>query len=64
VEDFRGNTYRVAYTVRFARAVYVPHCFQKKSPPGIRTTKTDIEIIRDRMKAARNDYEVRYGKED
>jgi phage-related protein len=64
VEDFRGDTYRVAYTVRFARAVYVLHCFQKKSPSGIRTAKTDIERIRDRLKAARNDYEVRYGQED
>lgn len=64
VEDFRGDAYRVAYTVRFARAVYVLHCFQKKSPSGIRTAKADIELIRDRLRAARNDYEVRYGKED
>lgn len=64
VEDFRGGTYRVAYTVRFAKAVYVLHCFQKKSPSGIRTAKTDIELIRERLKTARNDYEVRYGKED
>ncbi len=28
VEDFRGDTYRVAYTVRFAKAIYVLHCFQ------------------------------------
>lgn len=32
VEDHRGDTYRVAYTVRFAKAVYVLHCFQKKIP--------------------------------
>lgn len=64
VEDFRGDTYRVAYMVRFAKAVYVLHCFQKKSPSGIRTAKTDIDLIRERLKTARNDYEVRYGKED
>ena len=64
VEDFRGDTYRVAYTVRFAKAVYVLHCFQKKSPSGIRTAKTDIELIHERLKIARNDYEVRYGKEN
>lgn len=63
VEDFRGGTYRVAYTVRFAKAVYVLHCFQKKSPSGIRTAKTDIDLIHERLKTARNDYEVRYGKE-
>lgn len=64
VEDFRGDTYRVAYTVRFAKAVYVLHCFQKKSPSAIRTAKTDISLIYQRLKTARNDYEVRYGKED
>lgn len=64
VEDFRGDTYRVAYTVRFEKAVYVLHCFQKKSPSGVRTAKTDIDLIHERLKLARNDYEVRYGKED
>ena len=64
VENFRGDTYRVAYTVQFAKAVYVLHCFQKKSPPGIRTAKTDIDLIHERLKTAHNDYRVRYGKED
>lgn len=64
VEDHHGDTFRLAYTVRFAKAVYVLHCFQKKSPSGIRTAKSDIELIHERLKAARNDYEVRYGKED
>ncbi|MDZ7752068.1 MAG: type II toxin-antitoxin system RelE/ParE family toxin [Gammaproteobacteria bacterium] len=64
VEDHRGDTYRVAYTVRFSRAVYVLHCFQKKSPTGIRTARTDIDLIRQRLKLAHKDYDVRYGKED
>lgn len=64
VEDFRGDTYRVAYTVRFAKAIYVLHCFQKKSPSGIRTAKSDVDLIHERLKAARNDYEARYGKKD
>ena len=63
VEDFRGDTYRVAYTVRLAKAIYVLHCFQKKSPSGIRTAQPDVDLIHERLKAARNDYEVRYGKE-
>ena len=62
-EDFRGDTDRVAYTVRFAKAIYVLHCFQKKSPSGIRTAQPDVDLIHERLKAARNDYEVRYGKE-
>lgn len=63
VEDHRGDTYRVAYTVRFAAAVYVLHCFQKKSPSGVRTAKADIDLIHTRLRAAIEDYEVRYGKE-
>ncbi|MHB1099345.1 MAG: type II toxin-antitoxin system RelE/ParE family toxin [Burkholderiales bacterium] len=63
VEDFRGDTYRVAYTVRFAQAVYVLHCFQKKSPSGIRTAKVDEELIHERLKLALADCEERYGKE-
>ncbi len=64
VEDHRGDTYRVAYTVRFAKAVYVLHCFQKKSPSGIRTAKNDVDLIRERLKTAQMDYEARYGKDD
>ena len=62
VEDHRGDTWRVAYTVRFEKAVYVLHCFQKKSPSGVRTTRTDVELIHERLKTARADYEVRYAK--
>ena len=62
VENQLGDTFRAAYTVRFPQAVYVLHCFQKKSPSGIRTAKTDIDLIGERLKLARADYEVRYGK--
>ncbi len=62
VEDYRGDTWRAVYTVRFAKAVYVLHCFQKKSPSGARTAQADVDLIRQRLKTAREDYEVRYGK--
>ena len=62
VEDRRSGTWRVAYTVRFEKAVYVLHCFQKKSPSGTRTAATDVDLIHQRLKTAREDYEVRYGK--
>ena len=35
VVDFDGNTFRTAYTVRFSKAVYVLHAFQKKSRRAI-----------------------------
>ena len=52
VENNDGNTYRAVYTVKFGDAVYVLHCFQKKSHKGIATPQHDIELIRDRLKLA------------
>lgn len=63
VGDFRGNTYRAVYTVRFRHAIYVLHAFQKKSPSGIRTARFDVERVASRLKLAQEDYEARYGKE-
>jgi len=52
VEDDETGTYRAVYTVRFDEAVFVLHCFQKKSKRGIATPKPDMEIIRARLKVA------------
>jgi phage-related protein len=37
VDDHDGDTYRAVYTVRFIRAIYVLHAFQKKSKHGTAT---------------------------
>jgi phage-related protein len=63
VEDYRGDTYRAVYTIRFAEAIYVLHAFQKKSPSGIRTSQRDIPLISQRLHAARADYEARFAQE-
>ena len=57
VDDYDGNTYRAVYTVRFAGAVYVLHAFQKKSKRGIATPKAELDLIKQRFKRARGDYE-------
>ena len=57
VEDFRSDTYRAVYTVKFAGWVYVLHCFQKKSKSGIKTPKEDLDMINARLKAAQQDFE-------
>src|SRR5882724_4081488 len=62
VEDYRGDTYRAVYSVKFENATYVLHAFQKKSPKGIKTAQTDVELVSRRLKVASEDYEVRYGK--
>lgn len=63
VEDDGGGTYRAVYTVKFAHAVFVLHCFQKKSKRGIATPKADLDIICARLKVAESlAKELRDGK--
>jgi len=57
VEDFEGNTFRAIYTVRFSRAVYTLHVFQKKSKHGIATPKQVLDLIEQRLKRAEEHYE-------
>jgi phage-related protein len=57
VDDFDTDTFRAVYTVRFARAVYVLHAFQKKFTRGVATPKAELERIAQRLKRAREDYE-------
>ena len=52
VEDFDGDTWRAAYTVAVADAVYVLHFFQKKSKKGIATPKKELDLIRRRLRDA------------
>ena len=52
VENDAGGTYRAVYTVKFEEAVFVLHCFQKKSKSGIATPREDMNIIRARLKVA------------
>jgi phage-related protein len=64
VQDHRGDTYRAVYTVKFEKAAYVLHAFQKKSPTGIKTAQTDVELVSRRLKIASEDYEALYGKRE
>ncbi len=57
VERFDGDTYRAVYTVKFAGVIYVLHAFQKKSKQGIKTPKQDIDLIKKRLKQAKEDYQ-------
>ena len=52
IRDFRGDTFRAVYTVRFEGAVYVLHAFQKKSKTGRETPRRDIELIQQRLREA------------
>lgn len=52
IDDYQGDTYRAIYTVRLKRAVYVLHCFKKKSTNAAQTPRPDLDLIRARLKAA------------
>ncbi len=63
LEDDADGTYRTVYTIKFKEAVFVLHCFQKKSKSGISTPKKDMDIIQARLKAAEAlAKEIRHGK--
>lgn len=56
VEDHVGDTYRAVYTVRLAGRIYVLHVFQKKSKAEIKTPKSEIELIKSRLKRAEEEH--------
>ncbi|HEX9111118.1 MAG TPA: type II toxin-antitoxin system RelE/ParE family toxin [Terriglobales bacterium] len=49
VSDFRGDTFRAVYAVKFPRAVYVLHVFQKKAKRGIATPQRELDLVRQRL---------------
>ena len=61
VANHDGNAYRAVYTVKFAKAVFVLHAFQKKSKKGIATPKAEIDLIKRRLKVAAEEYQRLYG---
>lgn len=55
--NFDRNTFRAVYVVNLGDAVYVLHAFQKKSKKGSATPKADMDLIRARLKLAKEDAE-------
>lgn len=47
---YRGNAFRVGYTVQIGAELWVVHAFQKKSTQGIKTPRHEIDLIAARMK--------------
>jgi phage-related protein len=52
--DFDSNTFRAIYALKIDEFIYVLHCFQKKSKSGIKTAQKDINLIKQRLKEAKN----------
>ena len=51
--DHQKNTFRTVYTVKIGRDLYVLHAFQKKSKKGISTPRYEIDLIKRRLRRAK-----------
>jgi len=47
---YRTDAYRAVYAVQLADAIWVVHAFQKKAKQGRRTPKSEIDLIRHRLR--------------
>lgn len=51
--DYDKDTYRAVYATKLGDEIYVLHTFKKKSKKGVKIPKEDIEVIRQRLKRAK-----------
>ncbi len=61
VSRYDGDTFRAVYTVRFEAAVYVLHAFQKKAKRSVTTPKRELDVVRQRLRAAERHYRDTHG---
>jgi len=59
VQDYDTDTFRVVYTLKVGNFVCVLHAFQKKSKRGNTTPKSDLALIRTRLKTAEDQHNYR-----
>ena|SRR5579884_824148 len=58
--DDSGDTFRAIYTVKFKKAIYALHAFQKKSKKGRETPRPEVDLIKSRLKLAEAHYRASY----
>lgn len=46
---YRSDAFRALYAIKIDMDIWVIHAFQKKSKSGIKTPKTEVDPIRDRL---------------
>ena len=52
IKDYRSDSFRAVYTLKYAGTIYVLHAFQKKSKIGQETPRRDMELIKQRLREA------------
>jgi phage-related protein len=50
---YEGNAFRTVLAVQRGERIYVLHAFQKKSKKGIATPKSNVDLIKQRYKEAK-----------
>ena len=55
VANDESGTYRSVYTVSIGDSIYVIHAFQKKSKAGIATPRSEMTLVRQRLKQLRSE---------
>lgn len=53
ISNYDKDTYRAVYALKLGDFIYVLHAFQKKSKSGHKTPKYEIDLVKQRLKAAR-----------
>ncbi|MDE0555071.1 MAG: type II toxin-antitoxin system RelE/ParE family toxin [Candidatus Poribacteria bacterium] len=53
IDNYDTDTYRAVYTVKIGQSFYILHCFQKKSKRGISALKKEIDLIKRRLRRAK-----------
>ncbi len=53
VSSYQTDTYRAVYAIKLGKNIFVLHAFMKKSKKGIKTPKSEIEIIKKRLMKAK-----------
>jgi phage-related protein len=59
ISDYHKNTYRAVYAIKLGDDIYVLHVFQKKSKHGIETPKKEIDLIKKRLLAVKENIKKR-----
>ena len=55
-ESDEAGTFRLVFTIKLPKAIFVLHAFQQKSKHGIKTPTQEIELIKNRLKKAEELY--------
>lgn len=54
---YRTDAWRVVYVTELSGSLWVVHAFQKKSKRGTRTPKSEIDLVKARLKHLRKELE-------